>query len=142
MKYYYQDNMPKRHNNGNKESIHFYERLLKDLKDEALVWRVSYELGGQRFYIPKKVKDNHFLLRYGKDFYNWIISNHGGETIIFPCGMNSIYKRNNIQAGILAERCYSSNEISSRLGMHHRTSQRAKKRVRDRLQINFFDYLK
>ncbi len=30
----------------------FYATLIEELGDESLAWRLSYELGGMRYYIP------------------------------------------------------------------------------------------
>ncbi len=122
-------NISKKANNKKDTNISFYEHMMNDLQDEALIWRISYELGGQKFYIPIKVTKNHFFCRYGEKFFEWLVKNYEGHTIVFPSGMNSIYKRNKTQAEILAKRGFSNNEIARQLGVHYRTAQRAKKKL-------------
>ncbi len=121
------------------EKLHFYEKMLKDLQDQALIWEVSFEIGGQKFYIPKKVKGNHFFNRYGVRFFEWLVENYAGDTIVFPSGNNNTYKRNKRQAELLALRGFSNNEISRQLGLHYSSSQRARNRIKENIQGDLFD---
>ena len=107
----------------------FYATLIEDLGDESLAWRLSYELGGMRYYIPNKTSNNHLFATFGMQFFEWLVNNYGGMSIIFPSGANNIYKRNQIQAQQMAAKGYSHNEIARRLGVHYNTARRAKKKL-------------
>lgn len=125
------------------EKLPFYEQMLRDLEDEALVWRISWELGGQKFYIPSKVTQRHlekhfFAKRYGEKFFCWIVKHYHDRDLIIPMGMSSVYKRNKTQAEILASRGFSRNEIARQLGIHYTSAQRAKRRIKNQNQPDLF----
>lgn len=128
---------------GNEEELNFYEQMLADLKDEALIWRVSYEYGGQRVYVPNKVTDKnlkvHPLAKYGIEFFTWLVDYYGGNTLTLPIGMNNTYKRNQAQAEILASRGFNYNEIVRQLGIHYSSARRAKARYKQKAQLSLLD---
>jgi len=125
------------------EELNFYAQMLQDLQEEALIWRVSYEYGGQRFYIPNKVTEKnlkaHPLAKYGTEFFTWLVDNYGGNTLTIPLGMNNTYKRTQTQAEILASRGFTYNQIARQLGIHYSSARRAKRRNSQKTQSDLFD---
>lgn len=120
-------------------SAEFYQQLIEDLQDEALAWRISYELGGERIYVPKNIKPNSVWYKFGDAFCNWLSLNYGGEQIIIPLGPASLLKKRNIQAITMLERGFSTNQIVKTLGYSYRNIQYKKAKYKNHQQLKLFE---
>lgn len=120
-------------------SAEFYKKLIEELKDEALAWRISYELGGGRIYVPKYIKPNNVWFKFGKAFCDWLSFNYGGEQIIIPLGPASELKKRSMQAINMAERGYSANQIVKMLGYSYRSAQYKKAIAKENTQLRLFE---
>lgn len=119
-------------------SAEFYKQIITDLKDEALAWRISYELGGERIYVPKNVKPKSVWYKFGKLFCEWLVTNYSGEQIVIPLGPASELKKRHQQAVSMAERGFSTNQIIKTLGYSYRSVQYKKAIAKENSQLRLF----
>ncbi|MFL1781479.1 hypothetical protein ABSA28_01204 [Candidatus Hepatincolaceae symbiont of Richtersius coronifer] len=113
----------------------FYSQLIEDLGDEAIAWRLAAEFGGQKIYIPKQIKENHFLYKFGKSFREWVCHNYQCESIVIPCGPTNDINRKSLQIKSLSLRGYSNNQIVRNIGCHYTAVSRVKAKISKDIQL-------
>ena len=110
----------------------FFQELYNDLQDLALIWELSFKLGGLRVNVPKKYDTNHILYEFGESFLSWVIAKYGGSSVVMPSGASNEYNRRQMQAEMLSKKGVSLNDIARQLGVHYSSARRARGRVKNK----------
>lgn len=78
--------------------------------------------GNTRYYVPRSaVGDNHELvLRLGRQAAEWLIANHGGETMMVPRAVDMLRDQRNREIWALKDQGKSAAEIGLQYGLHER----------------------
>lgn len=78
--------------------------------------------GNTRYYVPRcGVPDTHELvLRLGRPAADWLIANHGGETMIVPRAVDMLRDQRNCEIWRLKDEGKSAAEIGLLYGLHER----------------------
>jgi hypothetical protein len=78
--------------------------------------------GNSRYYVPRaRVGDSHELvIRLGRRAADWLVANHGGETMIVPRAVDMLREQRNREIRALRGQGKSAAEVALQYGLHER----------------------